>query len=431
MSKAIGNTKTIFSDNFNGPLKQSDWDYNQWKNGGSFYGRTQQRQELPETANGVLRLKLETYNPTDPKRATFVGSEAITKQKFDVGSKDGLAFEVKARFTDTQKGLVGGFFTYAGTAQKHDEIDFEALSNRPNEVQTNVYADEPLGAGHTQFVGLNAPLTTYHTYRIEWLPNQVRWLVDGEVVRVDKGHVPKHAMAMHLNVWAPSADWAAAFDASLKPAGSQAQNKSYYFEVDYAKVFEISTKVGGAAANALKGTASADWMDGGGGNDILKGKNGADLMYGGDGDDVLKGGRGNDTLDGGLGNDLLKGGKGADTLVGGDGNDTLAGGKGADVFVFDAVLSPGNVDQLRDFKPGEDTIHLSSAIFAAAGPVGVLAEGAFHVGTEAADADDRIIYDPESGHLYYDADGVGGDAGILFARLKPGLAMSAEDAFVV
>ena len=81
MGKAIGNTKTIFSDNFNGPLKASDWDYNQWKNGGSFYGRTQQRQELPETANGVLRLKLDTYNPTDPNRSTFVGSEAITSAR--------------------------------------------------------------------------------------------------------------------------------------------------------------------------------------------------------------------------------------------------------------------------------------------------------------------------------------------------------------
>jgi len=415
MGDQIGTTKTLFSDTFDGPLSTAKWDYNHWQanNNPSFYGRTQQRQGLPDAKNGVVRLELDTYNPSDSKHQTFLGSEIITKQKFGLNNDKGVAFEVKAKFVNVPKGVVGGIFTYAGDAKKHDEIDWEALSNDlyagKSQIQTNIYADEPLGAGHVKFVPIASPLTDYHTYRIEWLPNQVRWLVDGKVVRVEKEHVPKKAMALHLNVWAPSEGWANAYDASLKPAGSQGQNKSAYFDATYAKVFELSTKLGGAGDNALKGSGVSDWIQGRSGDDVIRGRKGGDSLFGGRGDDDLAGGRGNDRLEGGKGNDLLKGGAGKDT------------------FVFDTRLGPDNVDKIKDFTPGTDKIELSTLVFAAAGQAGALAPEAFHVGTGAHDADDRIIYDEATGGLLYDADGAGGAAAVLFATLKPGLALSAGD----
>jgi serralysin len=42
---------------------------------------------------------------------------------------------------------------------------------------------------------------------------------------------------------------------------------------------------------------------------------------------------------------------------------------------------------------------------------------AFHAGTAAADAADRIIYDQATGRIFYDADGLGGAAQVLFAQL--------------
>ena len=39
------------------------------------------------------------------------------------------------------------------------------------------------------------------------------------------------------------------------------------------------------------------------------------------------------------------------------------------------------------------------------------------VGTAAADAGDRIIYDAATGNLYYDSDGTGAVAQVLFATL--------------
>ena len=49
--------------------------------------------------------------------------------------------------------------------------------------------------------------------------------------------------------------------------------------------------------------------------------------------------------------------------------------------------------------------------------------------TAAADADDRIIYDPTTGALYYDPDGNGGGAAVQFATLAPGLALENDNFF--
>ena len=55
---------------------------------------------------------------------------------------------------------------------------------------------------------------------------------------------------------------------------------------------------------------------------------------------------------------------------------------------------------------GEDRLVLDSFVFRALQP-GALAPGAFALGTEAQDADDRILYDSSTGNLYFDPDGTG------------------------
>ena len=52
-------------------------------------------------------------------------------------------------------------------------------------------------------------------------------------------------------------------------------------------------------------------------------------------------------------------------------------------------------------------------------------------GTAAQDADDRIIYDSATGQLYYDADGNGAGAQVLFANLNANLSLSASDFTVI
>lgn len=136
---------------------------------------------------------------------------------------------------------------------------------------------------------------------------------------------------------------------------------------------------------------------------------------------------------GSAGSDTLSGGRGGDLLDGGLAADTLTGGAGDDAFRFSTALGNGNVDRITDFRLADDTILLDNLIFAEVGADGPLALGAFHRSAAgvAQDADDRIIYDTDSGALSYDADGDGQVAAIQYARLNANLNLSAADFAII
>ncbi len=234
---------------------------------------------------------------------------------------------------------------------------------------------------------------------------------------------------------------------------------------------------GNSGNNTIRGEGGADTLYGGDGNDTLDGGSGVDTMYGGAGDDTyvvttstdvtteISNGDGVDTvlssvtrqlgsflenltltgsgniwgtgntlnnvLLGNSGDNRLNGGAGNDTLNGGLGADLMIGGTGADSFVFDAAIGAGNIDRVTDFSVVDDTIVLEDAIFAALGGTGALSSSAFRIGSAAADADDRIIYNSATGALFYDADGNGAGLAVQFATLSTGLALTSSDFFVI
>ncbi|MDQ6432616.1 calcium-binding protein [Mesorhizobium sp. LHD-90] len=242
---------------------------------------------------------------------------------------------------------------------------------------------------------------------------------------------------------------------------------------------------GSAAADSLTGGLSADTLNGNSGNDSLFGLAGNDDLFGDAGNDTLVGGAGADFLAGGTGtdtasyatatqgvvasfgnpsintgdaagdtyesverlvgssyndslfgshatNDVISGGVGADVLKGYRGNDTLYGNNGADAFVFNSALSAStNVDTIKDFG-GPDTIQLDNAYFTALTATGVLATELFkNLNVAAVDADDRILYDQDTGSLYYDSNGSGSGGRVLFAHIDNGFIMTAGDFVVI
>ena len=187
----------------------------------------------------------------------------------------------------------------------------------------------------------------------------------------------------------------------------------------------------GVAANAVvTGTAAFNVNASAVGNALwMLGNNGANTLTGTAFDDKIDGG-------GGTGKDTLIGGDGNDTLIGGGGNDLLTGGNGNDVFVFNvAPNAASNLDTITDFTPGADTLQFSKAIFTALGTVaGGLTSAQFWSGAgvvKGHDVDDRIVYDTNTGIVYYDADGSGTKAAIAVAVLTGHPDLQFSDIFIV
>ena len=203
---------------------------------------------------------------------------------------------------------------------------------------------------------------------------------------------------------------------------------------------------GGAGDDTLSGGLGNDTLNGGSGNDTVTyadalggvsvdldidgrqntGSEGRDLLIsienltGSNFDDRLSGDCGNNRLVGGEGNDVLSGRSGNDVLIGGGGADILTGGSGADTFVFDSLTVSADRDIITDFTSRVDHIALSRSVFAAFAndPLGGLSRSEFVIGTQATTANQHIIYNAQTGALYYDADGVGGEAQVQIAMLR-------------
>ncbi|MCV9963372.1 hypothetical protein OIU34_15815 [Pararhizobium sp. BT-229] len=240
---------------------------------------------------------------------------------------------------------------------------------------------------------------------------------------------------------------------------------------------------GGSGNDSLTGNDGADTLSGNTGNDTLIGDGGDDTLNGDGGNDLLVGGAGADTLSGGLGtdtvsyatagsgvtasfanasintgeaagdtydqienltgsafddfvygnsgNNIIDGGAGNDILKGYAGNDHLIGNSGDDVFVFNTALNTTtNVDSIQGFNVADDAIWLDDSVFKSLA-TGTLSASAFRIGSAAADASDRIIYDPTTGKISYDIDGAGGSSATQFALLSKNLALTYADFIVV
>jgi Ca2+-binding RTX toxin-like protein len=212
--------------------------------------------------------------------------------------------------------------------------------------------------------------------------------------------------------------------------------------------------IGNAGANSLDGAGGADTMTGYGGNDtyivddsgdavVEAASGGFDAIYTiasytlGAGSEVewLSAATVGSTtalnLTGNAFNNYVLGNNGANLINGGAGNDTLYGYGGADSFQFTTALGAGNVDVLTDFVSGTDKIALDDAVFTQIGGLGALSAAAFVTGASATTTAHRIVYNGTTGQLFYDADGSGAGAAVLFATLQGNPAIGAGDFTVI
>lgn len=131
------------------------------------------------------------------------------------------------------------------------------------------------------------------------------------------------------------------------------------------------------------------------------------------------------------GTDHLHGRTASHMLDGGGVAETLSAAASHDSFVFDDKLG-ANADTILDFNPAVDHLQLDSTVFAALTPGKLFAEAFVENANGKAEADHaQIIYDRESGDLFYDADGSGGAHSVHFSTLAAHLHLSASDFIVM
>jgi len=256
----------------------------------------------------------------------------------------------------------------------------------------------------------------------------------------------------------------------------------------YSYIFQSDDTITGSSfADKIRGYDGNDTLNGGSGNDTLQGGDGDDVLNGGIGNDFLGGGLGDDTylindlnatsgriadvvteafnrgddtvistlnytlpanvenlvLAGGSANingagnpeaNTITGNAGINILNGRYGNDTLTGDEGNDIFVFDSKLNKvSNVDHITDFAAGLDDIYLSKAIFTAYKSAwgDLSADFVADADPTAQDKTDHFLYDTNTGDLYYDVDGIGARAAIIFATLDGVPELTASDLSIV
>lgn len=91
---------------------------------------------------------------------------------------------VQAKFkTSRGAGVVTAFILLSDVK---DEIDYEFVGVDLNTAQSNYYFQGIPDYTHSANITLQDTFSVYHTYEIDWTPDQVQWLIDGQVGRTLK-----------------------------------------------------------------------------------------------------------------------------------------------------------------------------------------------------------------------------------------------------
>jgi endo-1,3-1,4-beta-glycanase ExoK len=165
----------------------------------------------PENGKLVLSLDDKPYG-----KRKLSCAEVKTTQLFSYGT-----YEIKLRGA-AASGTVSAFFGYAGP-NPQDEIDFELLGKAPNAVQLNYFANGQGGHEHMADLPVNGTENAI-AYAFEWLPDSIKWYIDGRLVHEAKREpgkpFPERPTMLHFSIWSGAAGteaWLGPFSYPGKP----------------------------------------------------------------------------------------------------------------------------------------------------------------------------------------------------------------------
>lgn len=167
----------------------------------------------------------------------YSGAELYTSETWMYGK-----FEARMQMA-VGSGTVSSMFlyhndSYLGCDEPWVEVDIEVLGKNPNEFQSNIITGNGPADGCADKKSYSEQLhpmspavdKAYHTYGIEWTPDYVSWIIDGEVVRkTNKGELNKDGrdqvadlslkeQGLRFNLWASEEPaWVGPWDDAILP----------------------------------------------------------------------------------------------------------------------------------------------------------------------------------------------------------------------
>lgn len=249
---ADGQWDLVFADEFNGPaLDKSRWTTCYWWDQHGCTIVTNNELEWYQPGNVsiqdgklVLQAMRQDVQGLDGKTYPYTsGMVSSGRASSDLSQSPGFAFqygfaEIRARIPQG-KGLWPAFWMLPITHQSKPEIDvMEILGDNTKQTHMNYH-----------YVGFNQEEADasakwdgpdfsqdWHTFGVDWEPDQITWYVDG-VVRfkfTEASYIPAEPMYLLLNL-AVGGDWPG------NPDGSTAFPSNY--EVDYLRVYQHTDSV--------------------------------------------------------------------------------------------------------------------------------------------------------------------------------------------
>jgi endo-1,3-1,4-beta-glycanase ExoK len=131
-------------------------------------------------AGRTLQLRLTNRRNA---RSSYTCAEVRSVEAFGHGM-----YEVRMRAPDPSPGTVSSFFTFV--RPPHDEITIEFVGKNPKEIQTNYFVNGVSQRGKSFDLDFDTT-ASMNDYAFEWLPDTLRWFVNGHLIHEVKREADK------------------------------------------------------------------------------------------------------------------------------------------------------------------------------------------------------------------------------------------------
>ncbi|CDR37637.1 CYFA0S01e13850g1_1 [Cyberlindnera fabianii] len=163
----------------------------------------------PDDADWVYSGYLEDYNDANLlAMPNHTSGTVVSSTRFLWYGKVTSTFK-----TSRGNGVISAFILFSNA---QDEIDWEFVGYNLTAAESNYYYQAVLNYTNVETIGTTDTFANYHTYEVDWKEDELKWSLDGEVVRTIKKeetwndttesyHYPQTPSRVQFSLW-PAGD---------------------------------------------------------------------------------------------------------------------------------------------------------------------------------------------------------------------------------